>query len=113
MTWLKNGVKGRTAEVKVNVIHCRESILLGFLSIAVTVAFYFILKAFGTQNLLFSTISVLTSFVACYLAMRRSRFYAVAYAANDVVLIVLWALATAGNAELSAHDCLLRHFFAQ
>lgn len=94
VTWLKNSAKGRAAEVKVNAIRWKECVFLGFLSVAVTVAFYFILQAFGTQNLLFSTISVLTSFVACYLAMRRSRFYAVAYAANDVVLIVLWVLAT-------------------
>lgn len=94
VTWLRNSAKGRAAEVKVNAIRWKECVFLGFLSVAVTVAFYFILKAFGTQNLLFSTISVLTSFVACYLAMRRSRFYAIAYAANDVVLIVLWVLAT-------------------
>lgn len=94
VTWLRNSAKGRAAEVKVNAIRWKECVFLGFLSVAVTVAFYFILKAFSTQNLLFSTISVLTSFVACYLSMRRSRFYAVAYAANDVVLIVLWVLAT-------------------
>ena len=41
-----------------------------------------------------STISVTTSFLAVYLTFRRSPLYALAYAANDVVLIVLWILAT-------------------
>jgi nicotinamide riboside transporter PnuC len=40
-----------------------------------------------------STVSVLTSFLACYLTVRRSEFYAVAYAANDIVLIILWIIA--------------------
>ena len=38
-------------------------------------------------------LSVLTSFLAAYLTLRRNRFYAVAYAANDVVLIAMWVLA--------------------
>ena len=32
-----------------------------------------------------------------YLTFRRSPYFALAYAANDVVLIVLWALAAAEN----------------
>ena len=62
---------------------------------AVTVAFYFILKYFNTNNLIFSTISVTTSFIAVYLTFKRSPLYALGYAANDIVLIILWALATA------------------
>ena len=64
------------------------------LSIAVTVVFYFILGALDTANLFFSTISVTTSFLACYLTYMRNPFYALAYAANDIVLIVLWILAS-------------------
>lgn len=47
-----------------------------------------------TDALLFSTISVTTSFVACYLAFLRSLYYALGYAANDIVLIILWVMAT-------------------
>lgn len=54
----------------------------------------FNLKAFHTANLIPSTLSVTTSFVAVYLTFRRSAHYALAYAANDVVLIVLWVLAS-------------------
>ena len=63
------------------------------LAAAVTVAFFFLLRALGTANLLPSTVSVTTSFLAVYLLFRRSPFYALAYAANDIVLIVLWAMA--------------------
>ena len=66
-------------------------------AIAVTIVFYFILKAFGTNSLMLSTVSVTTSFFAAYLTFRRSQFYALAYAANDLVLIFLWIIATLAN----------------
>ena len=47
-----------------------------------TVAFYFILRALNTPNLLLSTLSILTSFVAAYLTYARSKYYALAYAAT-------------------------------
>lgn len=49
---------------------------------------------FDTANIIPSTLSVTTSFVAVYLTFRRSAYYAVAYAANDLVLILLWILAS-------------------
>ena len=65
----------------------------------VTLAFYFILKALNTANLIPSTISVATSFLAAYLTLKRSPYYAVGYAANDMVLIVLWLLAAMHDAS--------------
>ena len=59
---------------------------------AATVIFYFVLRYFDTPNLFFSTASVTTSFIAASLALFRSSFYALAYAVNDMVLIVLWTL---------------------
>ena len=41
-----------------------------------------------------STISITTSFIAAYLTFRRSPYFALAYASNDIVLIVLWVLAS-------------------
>ena len=64
------------------------------LTLAVTFGFYFILAAFHTANLIISTISIATSFAASYLMLFRSPAYALAYAANDSVLITLWILAT-------------------
>ena len=97
VSWLKNPYKGRRSQVAVNRIGGREWVFALLLSAAVTAAFYFILKAFNTANIIPSTISVTTSFIAVYLTFRRSSFFALAYAANDVVLIVLWALAVAEN----------------
>ena len=64
------------------------------LTAAVTAVFYFILAYFNTANLVPSTLSVTTSFVAVYLTFRRNPYFAVAYAANDVILIILWVLAS-------------------
>lgn len=94
VAWLKNPYKGNKAEVKVNEIGKKETTLMFFLSVAVTIAFYFILKYFDTANLLPSTLSITTSFIAVYLTFRRSPYFALAYATNDVVLIVLWTLAS-------------------
>lgn len=94
ISWLKNPYNGNKAEVKINRLKGREIIFLSLLTAVVTLIFYYILGAFNTSNLLPSTISVTTSFIAVYLTFRRSAYFAVAYAANDIVLIVLWSMAT-------------------
>ena len=94
IAWLKNPYQGNKAEVKVNSISKAEQFLMGLLSLIVTVAFYLILKYFNTANIIPSTISVTTSFLAVYLTFRRCPTFALAYAANDIVLIVLWMLAS-------------------
>ena len=63
-------------------------------AIIVTAVFYFILEAFDTANIVPSTVSVTTSFLAVYLTGQRTPYFALAYAANDVVLIILWSLAS-------------------
>lgn len=93
VSWLRHPFKDNKAEVKVNHIKTKEYAFMVVIDIAVTVIFYFILKYFDTANLFFSTISITTSFGAAYLTMRRSPHYALWYAANDIVLIVLWTLA--------------------
>lgn len=108
VSWLKNPYNGNKAEVKVNRLKVKEHIFMWLLAAAVTAAFYFILDAFDTANIIPSTISVTTSFVAVYLTFRRSPLYALGYAANDVVLIVLWVLATLENvAYLSVVICFI------
>lgn len=92
VTWIRNSISGR-AEVRVGRISPLEMCLMLLLDAAVTCAFFFILRSLGTSSLLFSTISVATSFAAAYLTMRRSPLYALAYAMNDTVLIVLWVIA--------------------
>ena len=94
VSWLKNPYKGNRAQVKVNAIGRGELLFMWGITAVVTVLFYFILEYFHTANILPSTLSVTTSFLAVYLTFRRSPWFALAYAANDVVLIVLWVLAS-------------------
>lgn len=54
--------------------------------------YYFILKAFNTELLVLSTISVVTSVLASYLEARRSELSLFCYVANDLVIITLWAI---------------------
>ena len=93
ISWLRNPFKGNHAEVAVNRIGKREYAGMYALTVAVTLGFYFILEYINTANIIPSTLSVATSFVAVYLTFRRSPYFALAYAANDVVLILLWILA--------------------
>ena len=93
ISWLKNPYDGKRSEVKVSRLGAKEAVFMLVLSAAVTFAFYFILKYFGTSSLLASTVSVTTSFIAVYLTFRRSPYYALVYALNDVVLIILWTVA--------------------
>lgn len=99
ISWLRHPFAGKASEVEVNHLPRREVPLMLALTVVVTGAFYFILAALHTANLLPSTVSVTTSFLAVYLTFRRSAYYALAYAANDVVLIVLWTLASMEDAS--------------
>ena len=112
VTWLKNPYKDKKNEVTVNRLSAREYALILALGVAVTVAFYFILRALDTANLVVSTVSVLTSFVAVWLTMRRSALYALAYAMNDVVLIVLWTFAALESVEYVSMVVCFVVFFA-
>lgn len=99
VTWLKNPYKKGKSEVKIAKLTKGKIILMIVLTALTTFAFCFILRYFNTANLFFSTVSVATSFSASYLMLFRSPYYAVAYAANDVVLIILWVLASITNIQ--------------
>ncbi|WP_294483748.1 nicotinamide riboside transporter PnuC [uncultured Ruminococcus sp.] len=89
--WLRNPFNGNRAEVRVNSISKSETVFMFVLALIVTIVFYFILQMFHTANIIPSTLSVTTSFIAVYLTFRRSPFYAIAYSAND---IILWIMAS-------------------
>lgn len=94
ISWMRNPFNGNRAEVKVSRLSRRALVLMCILTLSVTAGFYFILAALETANLILSTVSVATSFLAVYLTFCRSPYYALGYAANDAVLIALWVLAT-------------------
>ena len=108
VSWFKNPFGENKREVTIGKVGKKEVCLLFLLAAIVTVIFYFLLGALNTANLVVSTFSVTTSFIASYLTYRRSPFYALAYAANDVVLIVLWALATVDDIKyISVTVCFI------
>lgn len=108
IAWLKNPFNGNHAEVKVNRISKKETAFMLILSAFVTLVFYFILKHFNTANIIPSTLSVTTSFLAVYLTFRRSPYFSLLYAFNDVVLIVLWIFASLTNLSyISVVVCFL------
>lgn len=94
VSWLRHPYR-QTAEVEVNRMTKRQIAVMLSSATAVTGIFYFILRALGNANLFFSTLSVTTSYLASYMTLFRSPFYAVGYAANDVILIILWIMASA------------------
>ena len=86
-------------------------VLMWVFNVFLTTIFYFILAYFDTSNLILSTVSVATSFAAVYLTARRSEYYAIMYAMNDLVLIVLWTLASlADKSYLSVLVCFAVFF---
>lgn len=108
IAWLKHPYNGKKSEVEVNTITIKEIIMMIFLTIITTFIFYFILEHFKTSNIIPSTISVSTSFIAVYLTFKRSPYYAIGYAANDIVLIWLWSLASKDNISyLSVVICFI------
>ena len=97
IAWLKNPYRGNKAEVRISKLRVWDGIWIPLAAVAVTVIFYFVLKHFHTTNLAISTLSISTSFIAVSLSFRRSPYYALAYCVNDLVLIVMWILATKEN----------------
>lgn len=92
VSWLRHPFRD-TSEVEVSKLSKKQISVMIFFTVAVTVMFYFILKLLGNASLVVSTVSVTTSFVAAYLTALRSPYYALGYAANDLVLVILWIIA--------------------
>lgn len=94
VSWVKNPYKENKAEVKINSICKKEVVFMFMLTVVITIIFYYILDFFNTANIIPSTLSVSTSFLAVYLTFRRSPYFAIAYSGNDIILIILWTLAS-------------------
>ncbi len=96
ISWMRHPYRD-TKEVEVSKMSKKQCCIMWILAFVITTTFYFILKFFNTENLLFSTVSVATSFLASYMTYMRSPYYGIGYAANDIVLITLWCLASIVN----------------
>ena len=98
ISWVKHPYKD-SKEVEIENLSIKMIILVCLLSLLVTYIFYFILKVLNTKNLIISTISVTTSFLASAFTFFRSPYYALGYALNDLVLIVMWIFASLENSS--------------
>lgn len=98
ISWIRNPYKNGKS-VKVATLNAKKISMMLIFTLSVTVVFYFILAYCGTASLLISTISVATSFFAASLTFLRSPYYALGYSLNDIVLIILWSIASGGKAE--------------
>lgn len=96
ITWIKNPSESGQ-EVAIQKLTRKHMAGIAAAGVIVTAVFYMILKALDTPNILFSTISITTSFLAASLTMLRSSYYALGYASNDIILIVMWVLASIEN----------------
>ena len=96
ITWIKNPSESGE-EVAIQKLTRKHVAGIAAAGVIVTAVFYMILKALDTPNILFSTISITTSFLAASLTMLRSSYYALGYASNDIILIVMWVLASIEN----------------
>lgn len=94
VTWARNPSQEHKGEVAILRLTRAHVVGITVSCAAVTAAFYLLLRHLNTPNLFFSTVSVITSFLAAALTMLRSSYYAMGYAANDLVLIILWTLAS-------------------
>ena len=94
VSWIKNPYK-ESSEVKVSKMTRKKTLVMLILAVPVTAVFYLGLWALDTPNLIVSTISITTSFIASYLTFMRSPYFALVYSLNDIVLIILWSFATA------------------
>ena len=96
ITWIRHPAENGT-EVAIQKLTAKHVAGLAVFGTLTTVVFYLILYALHTPNLALSTISITTSFLAASLTMLRTSYYALGYACNDIVLIVMWILASIEN----------------
>lgn len=94
ISWLKNPSSSAKSQVKIEHLTPKKTLIASLITLATTVVFYFILRALNTTNLEISTISVATSMISSIFTIMRLPYYALGYAANDVVLIIMWILAS-------------------
>ena len=91
ITWI-NHKNEKTNSVEINSIKKKEWIIVSFVFALVFVGIYYLLKAFNTNELIVSTISVLASLFAVYLQIRRSKYSFSFYIVNDIILMFLWGI---------------------
>lgn len=93
VSWIRHPYK-ESSEVEIAHLGRRTVTAMVISAAAVTFLLGLVLSKLGNANLLVSMVSVTTSYLASFLMLFRSPYYALAYAANDIVLIALWTMAS-------------------
>lgn len=97
ISWVRHPYKD-SGEVAVQKLSKKQIIATLALTVLATAVFGALLWWLDTPNLAVAILSISTSFLAATLTFLRSPYYALGYAANDLVLIVLWVIAAIGDA---------------
>ena len=92
ISWVRHPYKD-SGEVSVQKLSGKQMVGAAMLTVPATAVFGGMLWLLNTPLLPFAILSVATSFLAAALTFLRSPYYALGYAANDAVLIVLWVAA--------------------
>lgn len=91
ISWLRN--QDKEEDVVIISSLPRKEIIIAFASQLILFwIYYFLLKAFNTDLLVISSISIVTSVLASYFEARRSELSLFCYIANDIVIITLWII---------------------
>lgn len=91
VSWLRHQDKEDDVVI-INSLSKKEIIIAFSLQLILFWAYYFLLKAFNTDLLIISSISIVTSVLASYFEARRSELSLFCYIANDIVIITLWII---------------------
>lgn len=91
ISWLRNQDKEDDVVI-INTLTRKEIIISLASQLILFWIYYFLLKAFNTDLLVISSISVVTSVLASYFEARRSELSLFCYIANDMVIITLWII---------------------
>lgn len=89
ISWLKHQDKDEDTVI-INSLSKKEITITLLSQLVLFWVYYFLLKAFNTELLVISSISVVTSVLASYFEARRSELSLFCYIANDLVIILLW-----------------------
>ena len=96
--WYKNRQKGNGGFISIaQKAKWQELVIVACVALCSSVGFYFMLKAFNTSNLIFSTISMTLGCVAGYLQLRRYTFNFAIYITNNIICICLWVPVMLGD----------------
>ena len=96
VTWLSHPSENG-GKVEIQRLSRRQVTVLLLSAAVVTAVFSLLLYRLNTPKLIMSCVSIATSYLAAALTMLRSSYYAAGYAANDIVLILLWVYVSMEN----------------